>query len=232
MIPGQSQRAVRSDSLFDEVSARLPLFEGLTPDTIQQLSASGFGRGFLTASLRARLRKAGYGDLGHLAQSAPEAIARIRKFGPVRVALVRAFILNELGRWLPGAREAHTAGATRERRLGRLRALSVERLPLDADDIAALGCAGATCAEIADRSRLDLLRTGAVTAGDMDRLITTLVCLLAVGRTPAPVPVDGSALEAEAVAAGRAAQLASQDREWEEAAPAGGRCRTGTSRTT
>lgn len=231
IMPGQSPRTVRFDSLFDEVNARLPLFEGLTPDAIEHLSASGFGRGFLTASLRARLRKAGYGDLGYLAQSSPEAIARIRKFGPVRVALVRAFILNELGRWLPGAREVHTAGATRERRLGQLRAMPVERLPLDADGIAALGCAGETCAEIADRSRLDLLRVGAVTASDVDRLTTTLARLLAAGRTPAPSPVEASAMEAEAVAASRAALLAKQDREWEEAAPARGRCRTVTSRT-
>ncbi|MGU3330911.1 hypothetical protein ACLBXB_28935, partial [Methylobacterium mesophilicum] len=86
---------------------RLPLFEGLSADNIQHLSALGFGRGFLTASLRARLRKAGFRDLSHLAQSSPDEIARVRKFGPVRVELIRTFILDEIAHWLPSARQTH-----------------------------------------------------------------------------------------------------------------------------
>ncbi|MFC6739615.1 hypothetical protein ACFQEW_11215 [Methylobacterium tardum] len=235
MMPGRSLRTVRSDSLFDEVSARLPLFEALPPDTLQHLVTAGFGRGFLTASLRARLRKAGYRDLGHLAQSSPEAISGIRKFGPVRVAAVRTFILNEIARWLPGARDVHTEGATGTRRLGRLRDIPVERLPLGADAIAALGLAGGTCADLADRSRRDLLGTGAVMSGDVDRLVATLARFLAVAGAPAPraadATMDAPATDAEVVAARRAALRAQQDREWEEAAPAGDRRQGGTSRT-
>lgn len=85
---------------------RLPLFDDLPGDTIHRLSASGYGRGFLTTSLRARLRKADFGDLGHLAQSSPDAITKVRKFGAIRVAAVRTYILEEIARWLPGARWA------------------------------------------------------------------------------------------------------------------------------
>ncbi len=46
-MPGRSYRIIGSHSLFDEVCARLPFFEGLPPSTLQCLSASGFGRGFL-----------------------------------------------------------------------------------------------------------------------------------------------------------------------------------------
>jgi hypothetical protein len=225
MMPGRSLRTVRSDSLFGEVSARLPLFEGLPPDTLQQLATAGFGRGFLTASLRARLRKAGYRDLGHLAQSSPEAISGIRKFGPVRVEAVRTFILNEIGRWLPGGRDVHAAGATGERRLGRLREMPVDRLLLGTDAIAA----------IAGRSRRDLLDTGAVMSSDVDRLVTMLARFLAVGSAPAPrsadATIDAPATEAEAIAARRASLRAQQDREWEEAAPVEDRRQGGTSRT-
>lgn len=235
MMPGRSLRTIRSDSLFGEVSARLPLFEGLPPDTLQQLATAGFGRGFLTASLRARLRKAGYRDLGHLAQSSPEAISGIRKFGPVRVEAVRTFILNEIGRWLPGGRDVHAAGATGERRLGRLREMPVDRLFLGTDAIAALGLAGGTCADIAGQSRRDLLDTGAVMSSDVDRLVTMLARFLAVGSAPAPhsadATIDAPATEAEAIAARRAALRAQQDREWEEAAPVEDRRQGGTSRT-
>ncbi|MGH1571098.1 hypothetical protein ACRAWG_10890 [Methylobacterium sp. P31] len=214
---------------------RLPLFEDLPPDAIQHLSASGFGRGFLTASLRARLRKAGYRDLGHLAQTSPEAIARIRKFGPVRVELARTFILNEIARWLPRAREVHTVGATGERRLGRLRGMPVERLPFRAGEIAALGIAGGSCADVADRSRHELLGTGVVKSSDVDRIITTLARFLAEDRTTAPLAVevatDAPESETEALAARRAALLAKQDREWEEAAPVRDRHRSSMSRT-
>jgi hypothetical protein len=235
MMSGRSFRTIRSDNLFGEVSVRLPLFEDLPPDTIQHLSASGFGRGFLAVSLRARLRKAGYRDLAQLAQSSPEAITRIRKFGPVRVELVRTFILNEIARWLPGARELHAAGATRERRLGRLRDLPAEHLPLDANEIAALGFAGGSCADMADRSRLELLATGVVMSSDVDRIITTLVHLLTMDGTIAPlcleVTVDAPAADTEAPATRRAALLAKQDREWEEAAPVKGRRHRGSPRT-
>lgn len=223
-MPGRSLRTTRFDSLFGEVCVRLPLFENLPPDVVQHLSLSGLGRGFLTASLRARLRKAGYRDLGHLAQMSPEAIASIRKFGPVRVELVGIFILAEIARWLPGAREVHTAAATGERRLGRLRDMPIEILPLGADEIAALGFAGCSCADIAGRSRLELLDTGAVMSRDVDRIVTTLAHFLEGGRTtasyPVQVAVDASAMEAETITARRAALLAKQDREWEEAAPA------------
>lgn len=221
-MPRRSYRTT-GFSLFDEVSARLPFFEGLPTDTLQCLSDSGFGRGFLTVSLRARLRKAGYRDLSDLAQTSPAAIASIRKFGPVRVELVRAFILTEIARWLPGAREMHTDEGTRERRLGRLRDLPVERIPLTADQIAALGWTGWSCADVAGRSSVDLLDTRAETSCDVDRIIATLADFLGGGRTTpsisAQITSDTPASETETTAARRAALLAKQDREWEEAAP-------------
>ena len=203
---------------------RLPLFEGLSAGNIQHLSAMGFGRGFLTASLRARLRKAGFRDLSHLAQSSPDEIARIRKFGPVRVELIRTFILDEIAHWLPSARQIHAVAATRERRLELLRETQIERLALDADKIAALEFAGGSCADMAGRSRLNLLGTGIVTPTDIDRFVMTLARFLGVCRTTARCPVDGArealSAEKETIEARRAASLANQDREWEEAAPA------------
>ncbi len=174
-----------SHSLFDEASARLPFFEDLPLPTLECLSTSGFGRGFLTASLRARLRKAGYRDLSHLAQTSPAAMASIRKFGPVRVELVRNFILGEIARWLPGAREMHMQAATGERRLERLRDMPVDRLPLSADKIAALGCMGLSYADVASRSRLELLDTGVVISCDVDRIVATLIDFLG-GGSPTP----------------------------------------------
>ncbi len=226
----RSRRTVRSDCLFAEVCARLPLFEGLAEDTIEHLSASGFGRGFLTASLRARLRKAGFQDLGHLARSSPDAITRIRKFGPVRLERVRSFILDAVARRLPDARALHAAEATRARRLGRLRDVPVGQLPLDPGALAALGpeAGTGTCAGIAGRSRLDLLDGGA-TPGDVDRIVAALAHVLGAGGTVAPRATEadpGAAVpEAAADAARRAALLAEQDREWEAAAPAGDRGR-------
>ncbi|SEN99219.1 hypothetical protein SAMN02799625_02314 [Methylobacterium sp. UNC300MFChir4.1] len=222
-MPDRSLRAVWSDSLMAEVGARLPLFDDLSPDTIRRLSAEGFGRGLLTASLRARLRKAGFPDLGHLAQSSPVAIATIRKFGPVRVERVRHFILDVLARWLPGAREMHTPEATRARRLGRLRGLPAGCLPLAADQIAALRFADASCADIATCSRLGLLRTGAVTSGDVDHVVAALTRLARASDPVPPRPLEeaGAApsCDAASAAARRAALLAEQDREWDEAAP-------------
>ena len=233
-MPRRSTRTIRYDSLFDEVSLRLPLFEGLSVDNIQHLSALGFGRGFLTASLRARLRKAGFRDLSHLAQSSPEEIARVRKFGPVRVELIRTFILDEIAHWLPSARQTHAVAATRERRLELLRETQFERLALDADTIAALGFAGGSCADMAGRSRLNLLGTGIVTPIEVDHFVMTLARFLGACKTTARCPGDGArealSAEMETIEARRAALLADQDREWEEAAPARDRRRSGTVR--
>ncbi|MCJ2134265.1 hypothetical protein MKK69_09385 [Methylobacterium sp. J-026] len=224
MLP-RSRRTVRSDCLFAEVCARLPLFEGLAEDTIADLSASGFGRGFLTASLRARLRKAGVQDLGHLARSSPDAITGIRKFGPVRLERVRSVILDALARRLPDARARHAADATRARRLGRLRDMPVGCLPLDPGALAALGLEGGTCAGIADRSRLDLLGGGA-TPGEVDRIVAALAHVLGAGETVAPRATEAGPDAPEPDAAARRAALrAEQDRDWEAAAPAGARGR-------
>lgn len=205
---------------------RLPLFDDLPGNTIHRLSASGYGRGFLTASLRARLRKADFGDLGHLAQSSPDAITKVRKFGAIRVAAVRTYILEEIARWLPGTREMHALEATRERRLARLRDIPVERLPLKKNKIAALGFDGGSCVDLAGCSRLELLRTGVVVSRDLDRIVTTLACFLGEGtpivRPAMATPAKALVADAEEVAARRATLLAEQDREWEEAAPASG----------
>lgn len=229
-MPDRSLRAVRSDDLMAEVGARLPLFDDLSPDTIQRLSAEGFGRGLLTASLRARLRKAGFPDLGHLAQSSPVAIAAIRKFGPVRVERVRHFILDTLARWLPRARETHTPEATRARRLDRLRGLSAGCLPLAAGQIAALRFEDGSCADIATCSRLWLLRTGAVTSDDVDHVVAALTRLARASDPGPPRPLEEAgaapAGDAAAMATRRAALLAERDREWDEAAPTEGRHRT------
>ena len=221
MMPGRPPRNAPSDGLVAEVSASLPLFEDLPGDTIRHLSEAGFGRGFLTASLRARLRKAGFRDLGHLAESSPDAIAGVRKFGPVRVERVRAFIVDEIARCLPGGRALHTPEAAGARRLSRLQAVPVGRLPLDAAAVAALGLEGGTCADVAGRSRRELLGTGVVTSGEVDRVVATLARFLEAGRPFTPPTADGveAPPDAAAVAAHRAALLAERDREWEDAAP-------------
>lgn len=224
-MPTRSLRARNgSDSLLGEAGLRLPLFEDLPPDTLERLAAAGFGRGFLTASLRARLRKAGIQDLGQLARSSPDAIAGVRKFGPVRVERVRVLILDAIARWLPDARTLYADEAVRTRRLGRLGAVAVDRLPLQAGALAALGLAGESCAVLAGRSRHELLGTGHVTSDAVDGVVTALAGLLGAGgtwaRLAAPMAVpDPAAPDAEAVAARRAANLAAQDRDWEAAAP-------------
>jgi hypothetical protein len=235
-MPRRSILTQPSDSLLAEVSIRLPLFDGLASDTIQLLTASGFGRGFLTPSLRGRLRKAELRDLGNLAQSSPEVIASVRKFGPIRVEHVRNFILDEIARRLPGGRARHTSEATRERRLDRLRSASADRLPLDADRIEALGLRDGSCAEAACRSRLDLIASGIVTSFDVDRIVATLAQVLRSGTTITSLPLEPEvralAVEAEAFEARRSAVLAEQDREWEAAAPAEGQPRSAKSRKT
>ncbi|MEA1832597.1 hypothetical protein U8607_10950 [Methylobacterium durans] len=231
-MPGPPFRSPRSEDLLAEACARLSLFEDLPGDTIHRLSACGFGRGFLSPSLRARLRKAGFQDLGHLARSSPDAITKVRKFGPIRVEAVRTFLLEEIARFLPGAREHHGPRATRDRRLARLREVPVARLPLAKDAIVALGLDGGTGADLAGRPRLALLRTGVVTSADLDRVVARLADCLGEGRAvpipAAPASVESPAAEAERARAHRAALLAERDREWEEAAPARGRRRAGS----
>ena len=104
------------ETLFGEACARLPLFDGLSDEAIDRLAAGGFGRGLLTAALRARLRKAGLADMGALARATPAELMAVRKIGPVRVLTSRAHVLGELARRVPGARAAHGGEAT-DRRL-------------------------------------------------------------------------------------------------------------------
>lgn len=206
--------------LMVEVQARLPLFDDLPSGTIRHLTAAGFGRGFLTATLRARLRKAGIRDFGHLAQSSPDAIVGIRKFGPARAALVRALLLEEIARLLPGERDLHASEATETRRLARLRAMPVERLSLPDAVVSALGLVGASCAEAAGRSRADINGPGLLWVSEVDRLVATLAGLLGADtpilRPMIEIEAEAGATEAER----RAAQLADRDREWDAAAPA------------
>lgn len=197
--------------LFDEVSARLPLFDGLPGDAVERLAAGGFGRGLLTPSLRARLRKAGFADLRSLALAPPADLMAVRKIGSVRVATIRAHLLGELARMVPGARAEHDRDATDRRRWERLSAMPGERF----------GWAGATCADIALRPRAEIGGELEIPAADLDRIVEALVLALLPDRAQAPsaaAPDDEGAREAR-MARERAERLRERDREWDEAAP-------------
>ncbi|MET0258429.1 MAG: hypothetical protein ABW179_07590 [Methylobacterium sp.] len=206
--------------LFDEVCARLPLFEDLPRDAPQRLAAAGFGRGLLTGAVRSRLRKAGFADMGMLALATPAELTSVRKIGPVRLQAIRAHVLDELARTYPDARVFHGTDATATRRMDRLRSMPANRLPLGETLLGALGCIGETCAALATRGRSECLRTGAVAATDLDGVVTALVdgLLQDCPRAAPPIGHD-PAVDDVGERERRDETMRERDREWEEAAP-------------
>lgn len=203
-------------TLFDEVCARLPLFDGLSEDDVGRLAADGFGRGLLTASLRARLRKAGYADMAALALASPAELTTVRKIGPVRVAAIRAHLVAELARRVAGARTDHETGATARRRLDRLRTVPLARLPLEAALIERLDRIGPTCADLAGARWAEIAPALGLSATDQTRLVTALARTLPSDRPRLPPPPDHAGTDA---GPSRAALLRERDREWDAAAP-------------
>lgn len=98
-----------------------------------------------------------------------------------------------------------------KRRLERLPDMPVERLPLSADEIPALGFARWSCVDVAGRSRLRL-DTNIVMSRDENRILTMLGRSLAEGRTTSPLSIqvapDARATQTDAIAAPRAVRLA------------------------
>jgi len=192
-------------TLFDEVSAHLPLFDGLSEEAAERLAAGGYGRGLLTATLRARLRKAGFADMAALAMA-------VRKIGPVRVSAIRAHLLRELARLVPGARADHDSSATDRRRLERLRAMPGERF----------GWAGETCADLAVKRCADIRAELDIPAADLERIAAALTRALLPERPRVPsvaAAPEGDATPETTRARERAELLREQDRLWDAAAP-------------
>lgn len=208
-------------TLFDEAAAGLPLFDDLPDGAVERLAAGGFGRGLLTASLRARLRKAGFADMAMLALASPADLTAVRKIGPLRVEAIRAHLLGELGRLLPGARAFHDGDATDRRRRDRLRAVPVADLPLDAALRESLGRAGATAADLAAWRRIECGPDRGLTGADLDRIVAALTLALRPDGPPRAVPAAADeTVPADRAERDRAALLRERDREWDEAAPA------------
>lgn len=216
----RSLRAGARPTLFDAVSACLPFFDDLPASVVARLAAGGYGRGLLTASLRARLRKAGFADLGALALASPAELMAVRKVGPVRVDAIRVHLLGEIARLVPGARAVHDRNATDRRRMERLRAVPLERLALDAALVGRLAPAGTTCADLASRRRPEIGPDRASSAADLDRIVAALVRVLLPESPRVPPATDPEAAEEALTAHDRATLLRDRDREWDEAAPA------------
>ncbi|BAU88886.1 hypothetical protein MPPM_0281 [Methylorubrum populi] len=209
-------------TLFDAASAQLPLFDDLSDAVIERLALGGFGRGLLTAALRARLRKAGLADMAALARAAPADLAAVRKIGPVRLAAIRAHILDELARLLPGARTMHDQHSTDRRRLTRLRTVPADALRLIPPLMERYGSDGPNWADLALMRRAEAARVLRVSDADLDGIVAAFVRAL----RPAPQHTPSSTTAHEANAAGdaraetaHAELLRERDREWDEAAP-------------
>ena len=212
-------------TLFDEVSARLPLFDTLPEDVIERLAAAGFGRGLLTAAIRARLRKAGFLDMGMLARATPTALMAVRKIGPVRVDAIQLHVLGELARLVPGARAMHDKEATDRRRLDRLRSMPAEWLPFATAVLARLGPSGPSWADFALMRRAEAGRMLGILAADLDEIVSALARVLMPSqphlRSASASQEDDAAQDARARQE-RAEELRERDREWDEAAPTRG----------
>lgn len=206
--------------LFDEVSARLPLFEDFPEGAPERLAAAGLGRGLLTAAVRGRLRKAGFTDMGVLALATPAELTKVRKIGPVRLLAIRAHVLDELARIYPDARAFHALDATASRRMDRLRTMPAGRLPLKGAAFEELGRAGESCATVAMRGRNECLKTPAIAAGDLDAVVVTLARFLLQDRPRVAPTIEADPAGTEVrIRDERARMLRERDREWEEAAP-------------
>lgn len=209
-------------TLFDEVGARLPLFDDVPDGVIERLSLDGFGRGLLTASLRTRLRKGGFSDMGALALASPADLMAVRKIGPLRVDAIRTHLLGEFARRVPSARADHGRDATDRRRLDRLHTVLPSELGLDAVLVDALGPFAGTCADLALRRRAEIALPFGRPAADVDRIVAALIRILSPERKPAPAaaaPPEDEAERAAKEARERADRQRDRDREWEEAAP-------------
>ncbi|MER2253410.1 hypothetical protein ABS772_26145 [Methylorubrum podarium] len=208
-------------TLFGEASERLPLFDDLPDAAIDRLAAAGFGRGLLTAALRARLRKAGLADMAALARATPTDLTAVRKIGPVRIRAIRTHLLGELARLVPGARERHDQATTDRRRLDRLRTMPAEWLPLGSA-VERLGSAGPTWADLALMQRAEAGRALGLPAADLDEIVSALAHALTPDRPhlrPASASQDDAAQDARARQE-HAERLRERDHEWDEAAPA------------
>ncbi len=198
-----------SNVLIDKVFARLPLFDDLSADALERLSTAGLGRGLLTPTVRARLRRAGFDDMGKLALATPSELTAVRKIGPVRVGAIRAHILDELARFEADTRARHSKDATARRRIDRLRASPAQRLPLPVADIQGLGDVGAF---------------QAIQTDDLDGIVSALVRLLLTDQQRHQITAStrkDDAVENGGLARDRAELLRARDREWDEADPAG-----------
>lgn len=222
MLPDVRRTGAVRPTLFDEVRTRLPLFDDLPDGVIEGLSADGFGRGLLTASLRARLRKAGFADMGALALASPVNLTAVRKIGPLRIDAIRTHLLGELARRIPVARADHDSEATDRRRLNRLRTVPTTGLALDAALAEALGRVCETGADLALRRRTEIALPPGRPPADFDRIVAALSLVLWPGRqreTSATSAAEDEAERANREATARAQRQRDQDREWEEAAP-------------
>lgn len=209
--------------LFDEIAARLPLFEKLSEAALDHLVMAGFGRGLLTAYVRGRLRKAGFIDMAALALATPVELIEVRKIGPARIMTIRDHVWTDLARRFPGLREFHSAGETAARRMHRLHAIPADRLQIDPVSLKAPGLTDATCATLAMRTRRESLRARVVTSGELDRMVSAVVSFMLhdMPRQAPPVRAteeDPAAAESR-IYDERAHLLLERDREWEEAAP-------------
>ncbi len=209
-------------TLFDEASAHLPLFDDLSDATVDRLALGGFGRGLLTTPLRARLRKGGFANMGALALATPVALMAVRKVGPVRVGAIRAHILDELARFLPDARAMHDRDTTDRRRLDRLRTVPVTALRLVPALVERCGSAGPGWADLAALRRLEVARALGVSATEVDGIVSALV--RAILPDPQGMPSPRTLREDDTprgmdMGKADAEQLRERDREWDEAAP-------------
>lgn len=227
------RRETRSDegmrklqiTLFDEASAHLPLFDSLPEGATERLTSGGFGRGLLTAALRARLRKGGFADMGALALATPVDLMAVRKVGPVRVDAIRAHVLSELARLVPDARALHDKDATDRRRLDRLRSMPAEWLPLGTAFVERLGPSGPTWADFASMRRAEAGRMLGILAADLDEIVSALAHVLRPSEPhlrSAPAPREDDTAQDASTTQQRAELLWERDREWDEAAPARG----------
>nr|WP_318284370.1 MULTISPECIES: hypothetical protein [unclassified Methylobacterium] len=209
-------------TLFDEASAHLPLFDDLSDATVDRLAVGGFGRGLLTASLRARLRKGGFAHMGALALATPAGLMALRKLGPVRVGAIRSHILDELARFLPDARAMHDRDTTDWRRLDRLRTVPVGALGLVPALIERFGSNGPGWADLAALRRIEVARALGVSGTEVDGIVSALV--RAVRPDPRSMPSPRTMGEGDTpcgmdMAMTEAELLRERDREWDEAAP-------------